>query len=226
MKEDFLLFQINDAAFPIGAYTHSYGLETYILKDYVKNREDVFKYVKSNTVNTFLYTDLLAAYKSYEYAKDNNLKGILEIEEILEASKMPIEIRTASQKLGSRFIKTIDALGINSKKEIWSRYIQSTVSKVHPTAYGTLCYSVGIPVDMAMERYLFSYVSAAVINAVKLIPLSQTEGQQILYKCSDFFEEILEKLKTLDIDDLCISTPGFDIRCMQHERLYSRLYMS
>ena len=40
------------------------------------------------------------------------------------------------------------------------------------------------------------------------------------------FEEILNILPKLTIDDLCLSTPGFDIRSMQHETLYSRLYMS
>ena len=28
----FLLLQVNDALFPIGGYSHSYGLETYIQK--------------------------------------------------------------------------------------------------------------------------------------------------------------------------------------------------
>ena len=34
-KNIFILFQINDALFPIGAYSHSYGLETYIQKKLV-----------------------------------------------------------------------------------------------------------------------------------------------------------------------------------------------
>ena len=29
-RKKFLLLQVNDALFPIGAYSHSYGLETYI----------------------------------------------------------------------------------------------------------------------------------------------------------------------------------------------------
>ena len=33
------------------------------------------------------------------------------------------------------------------------------------------------------------------------------------------FEEVINKLDELTIDDLCLSTPGFDIRCMQHENL-------
>ena len=45
-------------------------------------------------------------------------------------------------------------------------------------------------------------------------------------ECYKFFDEIIDMLLSLDIKDLCLSTPGFDIRCMQHEALYSRLYMS
>ena len=32
-KKEFLILQINDSLFPIGSYSHSYGLETYIQKE-------------------------------------------------------------------------------------------------------------------------------------------------------------------------------------------------
>lgn len=35
----FLLLQVNDALFPIGGYSHSYGLETYIQKGIVKDAD-------------------------------------------------------------------------------------------------------------------------------------------------------------------------------------------
>ena len=33
----FILLQVNDAQFPIGGYSHSYGLETYIQKNIVND---------------------------------------------------------------------------------------------------------------------------------------------------------------------------------------------
>ena len=52
-KNIFILFQINDALFPIGAYSHSYGLETYIQKNLVRDVDSAYEYLKSNLMSTF-----------------------------------------------------------------------------------------------------------------------------------------------------------------------------
>ena len=65
-----------------------------------------------------------------------------------------------------------------------------------------------------------------VTNCVKTIPLSQSAGQHLLSSCYDAFESILGDVMQWTEEDLCLSAPGFDLRGMQHEKLYSRLYMS
>ena len=52
-KNIFILFQINDALFPIGAYSHSYGLETYIQKNLVRDVDSAYEYLKSNLMSNF-----------------------------------------------------------------------------------------------------------------------------------------------------------------------------
>ncbi|MFR3567767.1 MAG: urease accessory protein UreF [Paraclostridium sordellii] len=227
-KNIFILLQINDALFPIGAYSHSYGLETYIQKNIVKDIDTVFKYLKCNLKTTILYTELLSISLAYDYAKDNKLNEIIRLEEIINASKIPSEIRLASQKLGSRFIKTVEAIEISTKGQIFNDYIKASkeIQPTHSVAYGVFCSAVGIEKIKAIEGFLYSYTSSTITTCVKSIPLSQTHGQMLLYKSYEIFEEILSILPSLTLKDLCISTPGFDIRCMQHETLYSRLYMS
>lgn len=227
-KNIFILLQINDALFPIGAYSHSYGLETYIQKNIVKDIDTVFKYLKCNLKTTILYTELLSISLAYDYAKDNKLNEIIRLEEIINASKIPSEIRLASQKLGSRFIKTVEAIEISTTGQIFNDYIKASkeIQPTHSVAYGVFCSAVGIEKIKAIEGFLYSYTSSTITTCVKSIPLSQTHGQRLLYKSYEIFEEILSILPSLTLKDLCISTPGFDIRCMQHETLYSRLYMS
>ena len=227
-KNLFLLFQINDSLFPIGAYSHSYGLETYIQKKLVNNVDTAFEYLKCNLKSNFLYSELLAINLAYEYSSNGNLNKLLRLDNILNASKSPKEIRLASQKLGSRFIKTLMSSDIAYENNNFIDYVNLSKDNLptHTVAYGVFSQSVGIEKERAIEGFLYSYTSSTVTNCVKSIPLSQTQGQQLLYKAYDIFEEVINKLDELTIDDLCISTPGFDVRCMQHETLYSRLYMS
>ena len=50
----YLLMQVNDSVFPIGGYTQSYGLETYILKDLVRDEEKAYEYISTNLKTTYL----------------------------------------------------------------------------------------------------------------------------------------------------------------------------
>ncbi|MDD5952436.1 MAG: urease accessory protein UreF [Oscillospiraceae bacterium] len=226
----FILLQVNDAQFPIGGYSHSYGLETYIQKNIVKDPETALAFMESNIMNSFLYSELLPARLAYEYAQAGELDKILELEEIVEASKSPVEIRSAAQKLGSRFIKTVVSMDCDYVSDIFTKYVEavekSDSQPTHATAYGVFCAAVGIEQRRAMESYLYTNTAGKLVSCVKTIPLSQTQGQQILKKCHPIFIKALDKLATLTEEQLCLSNPGFDVRCMQHEVLYSRLYMS
>lgn len=227
-KKIFILFQINDSLFPIGAYSHSYGLETYIQKRLVKDIDSAYKYLKSNLKSNFLYAELLSIYLAYKYCERNNINSLIRLDNILNSSKSPKEIRLASQKLGSRFIKTLMSSNVKYENDNFIDYVNKSkgLLPTHTVAYGVFCQSVGIDVNKAIEGFLYSYTSQTITNCVKTIPISQTDGQKLLYKAQEIFDEVLNILPQLTIEDLCLSTPGFDVRSMQHETLYSRLYMS
>lgn len=222
----FILLQVNDAQFPIGGYSHSYGLETYIQKNIVKDTDSAFEFMKSSIQHSFLYSELLPARLAFEYAQKGDLQKILDLEELVEASKSPVEIRAAAQKLGSRFVKTVISMQVDYVSNIFTEYAEKEKSPTHAIAYGVFCAAVGIEQRRAMESFLYTNTAGKVVSCVKTIPLSQTQGQQILVKCHEIFTETLDKLQTLDESYVCLSNPGFDVRCMQHEVLYSRLYMS
>ncbi|WP_104697534.1 MULTISPECIES: urease accessory protein UreF [unclassified Helicobacter] len=220
---DFLLLQINDSLFPIGSYTQSFGLESYIQLGYVKNKEDALEYLKSNLNSQMLYTDLLAIKLIYNANKD--LNKILKIEEYMNAATSPMELREGYIKLGSRFIKTIQSMPLESNT-FFLEYIKSTLYPFHATAYGSFCVSYDMDMEVAIKHYLYAQTSGIVTNCVKTIPLSQNDGQAILTLMHQEFNKVYEKLKTLDHNLFCNASIHNDIKAMQHERLYSRLYMS
>ena len=228
LQSHFLLLQINDSLFPIGAYSHSYGLETYIQKDIVYNTATATEYIQKKLKYNFLYTDLLAVRLAFEYTKNNELIKLDELEDIMEASRIPLELREASKKLGNRFIKTLTHMDIPYKRECFRKYLEIRKSKTtcHPCAYGVFCACTEISQEEALANYIYAQASAMVTNCVKTIPLSQSDGQKILFSLYPTFSEMLKKAKETTEEMLCASTPGFDLRSIQHEYLYSRLYMS
>ena len=72
-KNQFLLLQINDSLFPIGGYSHSYGLETYIQRGLVHDASTAEEYLRNRLRYGFLYTDLLAVRLAYDAARKEDL---------------------------------------------------------------------------------------------------------------------------------------------------------
>ena len=225
----FFLLQVNDALFPIGGYSHSQGLETYIQQGSVCDEKTAAEYIHKKLRFALAYTDLLAVRLAWELTDQSDTDGLDELEEILGASRIPFEQREASRKMGSRFAKTIEKLGLSiSETGIFREYLDARKGKAvnHCCIYGVFCAEMQIPLEEALTHYLYAQTSAIVTNCVKTIPLSQTSGQQLLSGCYGEFDEILKDVMNRSEEDLCLSAPGFDIRGIQHEKLYSRLYMS
>ncbi|MEE3420715.1 MAG: urease accessory protein UreF [Lachnospiraceae bacterium] len=228
MDPYFLLLQMNDSLFPIGAYSHSYGLETYIQRDIVHDTKTAKTYIEKRLKYNFLYADLLAAALSYDAAAKKDLETVCRIEDSMEASRVPREIREASAKLGNRFMKTVSLFREIRENAFFCEFVRARASSTtcHPVTYGLLCACAGISKEKCLMNYLYSQASQMVTTCVKAIPISQSDGQRILYELEPLFHDILAKIAGLTEDDLCRSTPGFDLRSIEHERLYSRLYMS
>ena len=83
-EKQFYLLQVNDALFPIGGYSHSQGLETYIQRGIVHNVDTAREYITHKIKWNLAYTELLAARLAYEAAEKKDLQELLYLEELLE----------------------------------------------------------------------------------------------------------------------------------------------
>lgn len=222
----FLLLQINDAFFPIGAYVHSYGLETYVEKGLVCDVESAQNWLMQYIAGAFFPSELFAVRLAYEGLKEGDMERIFSLEKRFLAARAPMELRQASVKLGNRFVKIVQELSLPLEMNAFKMYVQKSKSCAHPVVYGVFCAAAGIGKEECLYHYLYAQAAALVTTCVKTVPLAQTAGQQILQRCSIVWPNLLKELSTWTEEDFCLSVPGFDIRAMQHENLYSRLYMS
>ena len=62
----FELLQLNDATFPIGSYTFSWGLETFVQQGIIHDSKSAEVFIGSELSGSFLYSDLLAVRLAWE----------------------------------------------------------------------------------------------------------------------------------------------------------------
>lgn len=132
---DFLLLQINDSAFPIGSYTQSFGLETYVQKGLITNKDEAYNYLHTLLYTQMLYTDLLAIRLIYE---SKTLESILNIESLMNASIPARETREGMQKIGLIFIKTLESMKLDLPP-FFKAYIKGSIYPTHQSAYAVFC---------------------------------------------------------------------------------------
>ena len=212
------LLQLSDPALPIGSYAHSGGLETYVQEGVVHDAVSARHFVQEMLRANLYYTDAALVALAHEAAGNREMgvepTALEELDALCEAVKLPKEMREASRKLGGRLLKIFGP-------------ITGTPAITHyPVVFGYCAASLNIPRRETLTGFYYNAAAGMVTNCVKLIPLGQQDGQTLLLSLHPLIGELTEKGLQPDRTLIGRSCVALDIRCMQHEQLYSRLYMS
>jgi urease accessory protein len=219
------LLHLTDPTLPIGGFTHSMGLETYVQKGLVHDIHSAEEFIVQMLFENLQYND--ASFLSLAYDAAEDLPELLRLDEECSAFKIPRETKEASRKLGLRLIRLVEE---EFQSEIALEFYHHANKKLTDANYcivfGAVSSMMKINKQDALTGFYYNQTVSMVTNAVKLVPLGQMEGQKLLFRLHDLIDDLAERTINPDPDLVGKSCPGFDLRCIQHETLYTRLYIS
>ena len=221
------LLQIHDSAFPTGSFAHSFGMETYIQENVIRNEDDLREFCDMYIRHNLASTDAIIAKEAYNLTKNRDIKGLIHLENICQGIKLSPETRKGSSMMGRRFLQTVYPLSDEEFLTIWYEKVKSKEIQGHyPVVYGIYTAMLGVDVKMSLETFLYSSITALVQNAVRAVPLGQMSGVKTTFALLPTIQETAQQVMGLTLDDLDNNSIALEIASMKHEFLHSRLFIS
>lgn len=221
------LLQLCDTALPVGAFSFSHGLETYTQQGLIADAAMLQTWLETLLRHTMHGGHLLPVALAYRATAAADWGQLERLDQQLTAMKHARELRAASMKVGQRLLRLAQHIwpgpAIEHLDTLWR---QGKIVAHHAVVLGLLGYELGLGERVIVEAAGYQWLSGMIAAALRLLPLGQSAGQRLLTTLLTHLPAIADDIRQQGWDDLASAAPEFDIRAMQHETLYSRLFQS
>jgi urease accessory protein len=218
------LLQLCSANLPVGGFSFSQGLEYAVEMDWLTSSETTASWISINLEESIAQTDLAILKRLYNALLEEDMLGFNYWNTHLIACRESHELLLADLAMGKaliRLIKQLDSIDIKSYQVIIDLKEISFVS-----AFALSAYIFKLDLLSAQSGYCWTYIDNQVAAATKLVPLGQTQAQNLLFQLTENTQNIIEKANSIIDDDIGTSLPHLAMASAWHESQYSRLFRS
>jgi len=212
------LLQLFDSQFPVGAFAHSGGVETYAaLGGGLAELRDI---LEAQVALGWGRSDLAAACLTWRAAHHtkNGDSPLASYGQRLDAMKVVPAVRNASIGLGRRTLELLRRLYPEAAVEIDPPH--------HAIVVGAAAARLGIDARDLLLAYAQSLAMGTLAAALRCMPVAPAQAQALL---ADLHPELARAVeRVLEDPEACLftCTPALDLRSHQQASLRTRLFQS
>ncbi|ABZ78014.1 Urease accessory protein UreF [Shewanella halifaxensis HAW-EB4] len=221
MLPELRLYQLISPSLPVGGFTYSQGLEWAIDKGWVTTATELENWLKSQMLESLTCLELPVLVRIQGYLAANDYAQAQAWCNYLAASRETKELRLEEHQRGIAFVRLLPKLGIALTSELTTMVKTSQLA-----AFALGINQWQIPLDKALGGYLWSWLENAVVVGIKLVPLGQSAGQQLLMSLAENIPAAVEKALLITDQEVGSFTPAQVMASCRHEHQYTRLFRS
>lgn len=219
MLQTLHLLHLSSPALPIGAYAYSQGLEYAIDSQWLRTPEQITDWLLGLMQHTLSYTDLPILRRLYRAWSEGDQARVNYWNNYLRACRESRELLLEDEQLGVALNRLLNGLGFTSVQAL-----------AHPPTYASQFARAGvhwqIELDNLCTGFIWAWLENQVAAATKLVPLGQSQGQQILVTLLPHLPDVCATAAAVDDAQLGRGLPGLALASCLHEGQYSRLFRS
>lgn len=200
--------------FPTGAYAYSHGLEWAVEAGDIHDGDTLHAWLTDILANGSGRNDAILLRHAHRAARD---PAALEQLAELAASAVPSRERYAETlDQGTAFLRAGRAWDCPVLPE----------AIAYPIAVGAVAGWHGIDESLTSAAYLQAFTSNLISAAIRLVPLGQTTGLQVLAAIEPTILQVTNNTAAASLDEIGGCAFRADLAAMRHEAQYTRLFRS
>ena len=218
------LLRLASPMLPVGAFSYSQGLESAVEQGWVHDAASTQRWIEDALSLSIARFEAPVWCRLYRAWEANDPAAVAHWNDFLTAARESAEFRAETLQMGY----SLRTLAVDSGEFDPRALTQLTVLQDpgFATAFTFLCVQWQMRERQGLLGYLWAWVENQVSAAIKVVPLGQTAGQQLLASLSPYLPAVVDGATSMGDDELSNCAPGLAIASCQHETQYSRLFRS
>ncbi|CAB10140.1 urease accessory protein UreF [Schizosaccharomyces pombe] len=229
--ETHLSLILSDTAFPLSSFSYSYGLESYLSHQQVRDVNAFFNFLPLS-LNSVLHTNLPTVKAAWESPQQYS-----EIEDFFESTQTCTIAQKVSTMQGKSLLNIwtkslsffVTSTDVFKYLDEYERRVRSKKALGHfPVVWGVVCRALGLSLERTCYLFLLGHAKSICSAAVRLDVLTSFQYVSTLAhpQTESLLRDSSQLALNMQLEDTAQSWYTLDLWQGRHSLLYSRIFNS
>jgi urease accessory protein len=215
------LLHLVSPTLPTGAFSYSQGIEWAVETGWLRTAADLEAWAMDQIEQSIARLDLPLLLRMAQAVAVDDDAALQHWTDCLLASRESAELRAEEGQRGRALADLLLAWALSR-----AHLLRPLLARSQLAGFAFAAQRWGISTRAMALGYAWAWAENLVLAGVKILPLGQSQGQQLLARIAAELPTALHAAQLLADDDIGASMPAMAIASAKHETQYTRLFRS